>query len=661
MAAGCQCDKEAVTVQRNEIKSNAALNGFIIWLRVLLVSIGALLLARAILLLSYPSYFGGLRFGELAAAFAVGLRFDAATAFLTITLPLLPLWIPLPSRPNGAARKISFWLACLFLITSAAFVWSDILFYGESGRHITIEPAGILNDMQPMLKLVFREYLFELFGLILFCAATVLALRWAYRYSSRAGSDRWWRYPILWILVGAISFTGVRGGWGKEPLKSSDALLAGSEASGSLALNGWYSFLYSAFNKQRQLPEYMNAVEAIRITQNLVAANGEVFVAERAPLLRQSIPRHSLADSAHPLNVVLIVVESLNASYLKSFGGSECVMPFLDSLAQQSLIFTNCSAFGTRSFRGLCAITASIPNLGPNPYDITLTLPKLRGLGEIFREQGYNTRFMHAAAPGSMGVQAICGMAGYKDFITADDFSQNEQNGSWGVWDHLALARMSSDLSHLREPFHYGLFTLCTHAPWTLPKGFLSWVGASVPDAPRLRTFDYLDQSLQRFFAHEHESGRAQRTLYVIVGDHTSHAPENERFRVACIFYAPGRLSPEVHNDPVGHLNILPTILDLCGTETMHASFGRSMLDPDTAARFVVTDQSNLYGWQRSGYRLLCNTDKLVALNDVFSSDKENFLATEPQLAESLRREFYAFYQTADELLRENRIVLRDE
>ena len=49
-------------------------------------------------------------------------------------------------------------------------MWSDILFFGESGRHITVEPAGILNDMLPMATLVFTEYFWQLLGLVGFLA-----------------------------------------------------------------------------------------------------------------------------------------------------------------------------------------------------------------------------------------------------------------------------------------------------------------------------------------------------------------------------------------------------------------------------------------------------------------------------------------------------------
>ena len=635
-------------------------SGLAVWLRTLLVMIAVLMLARGILLAAYSSHFNALSLREIAGSFAVGLRFDAAAALLTVTLPLLPLWIPWPRAWQQSAVRLSQWSCAVLFLAVAAVLWSDLLFWGESGHHLTVEPAGVLNDVAPVLLLAFREYPLQLAALVIGGVILVRLVRWAFLPVRNAEPihHSWWSIVLLWVVVSTASLAGIRGSLGKEPLRSSDALSAGSEAAGGLALNGWYSFLYSTFNEQHPPVLYMDEHESVSITRRLVAADGDRFASERFPLLRRSVRHSAIADSSERLNVVLIVVESLNASLLESLGGSMSVMPFLDSLARQSLIFTNCSAFGTRSFRGLCAITASVPNLGPNPYAITLTLPKLRGLGDILREQGYRVRFMHAAAPGSMGIEGICRMAGYEEFVTEADFPRSQRNGSWGVWDHVALERVSRELDSLREPFHYGLFTLCTHAPWTLPPGFPSPIPAAVPGAERLNTYAYLDQALRVFFRREARTERFNRTLYVIVGDHTSHAEEGETFRVGCIFYSPGRLHGEVRTYPVSHLDVMPTILDLCGMQSEHASFGRSMLDPDTGTRFVVTDQSNNYGWQRGSWRLLCDADRLISLQNLSEplKTRRNLLTEEPEIADSLSREFRAFYQIAEQALRENRV-----
>jgi phosphoglycerol transferase MdoB-like AlkP superfamily enzyme len=253
---------------------------------------------------------------------------------------------------------------------------------------------------------------------------------------------------------------------------------------------------------------------------------------------------------------------------------------------------------------------------------------------------------------------AIARMSGYQEFLSSDDFPGTALNGSWGVWDHVALNRMSDDMNRMAEPIHYGIFTLCTHSPWALPKGFVAPFSPPTPDAEILNTFAYLDVSLKEFFAREAMQARFKRTMYVIVGDHTTHASEGERFHVACIFYAQGRITPAADHRLMSHLDILPTILDLTGTKTAQASFGRSMLSHDPTARFAVMTHSNLVEWRRSNRTLVSDVRKDITLfnPDNKQGERINLLASEPRTADSLRAEFYAFYQTAELLIRNNRI-----
>lgn len=59
--------------------------------------------------------------------------------------------------------------------------------------------------------------------------------------------------------------------------------------------------------------------------------------------------------------MVLILVESLSGSFMKEFGNKENITPFLDSLAQKSIFFENLYATGTRTVRGMEAVTLCIP------------------------------------------------------------------------------------------------------------------------------------------------------------------------------------------------------------------------------------------------------------------------------------------------------------
>jgi len=629
------------------------------WLRMLIVAMVMLTLYRLLLMAIHHAHFSSLTWPTIARAWGTGFRFDLATALLTIALPTTLLWLPWPMALARHAVTAASWLTALLLTVAAAFLWSDLLFFEEGWHHLTFEPTNIFRDLGPMLKLVATEYPVQAVGLILFCILLVKITRRQYRPLLRNGHrPAWWGYPVMLLIVSATTVTGIRGGLQKESLRSSDAVVTGTATAGNLALNGWYSFLVTMYDRSRPPLQLMPEASAIATARQLIAAPHDQFQSERYPLLRKTAPQAAIVTPPEKLNVVLLVIESLNATYLQTFGGPVRAMPFLDSLATQSRIYPHCSSVATRSFRGLCAILASVPNVGDNAYTITFTLPRLRGMGDILREQGYHVRFMHAAAPGSQGIQAIAYMSGYPEFVTEDEFPRSANNGSWGVWDHIALERMTREMDAMPEPFHYGIFTLCTHSPWSLPEGFVPPFNEQVENAPILNTYAYLDNALRDFFARETARDRIHRTLYVIIGDHTTHASDAERFRIGCILYAPGRLAPAVDDRPVSQLDVLPTVMDLCGIETQHACFGRSMMDSTRNDPYAVMSQSFLLYWRHHGRTYVTDGRRDLAMFDPLDdpAGEDNLLPAEPDTAAELRHEFDAFYQTAELLLSSNRI-----
>ncbi len=95
------------------------------------------------------------------------------------------------------------------------------------------------------------------------------------------------------------------------------------------------------------------------------------------------------------MNVVLISVESLSADFLGVFGNEQHITPNLDALAGQSLLFTNLYATGTRTVRGLEALSLCTP---PTPGQSIVRRPHNEGLfslGSVFRQKGYETKFIY--------------------------------------------------------------------------------------------------------------------------------------------------------------------------------------------------------------------------------------------------------------------------
>lgn len=624
------------------------------------VVLTVLILARfAFLMVNLHSFSEASR-AEVFLAFVHGFRFDIATVMLSITLPLLPLWIPAPIRLRRWLTGLSCLLVILIVVAMGIVLTGDVFFFVENSHHVTLEPVDMLGDLLPVTLMLFDGYFLWallacglLFGII-WLIYSIFHKAYLIDYL-RPGWD-WKRlYFLLPVLI--ITVIGARGGLQNEPLKSADAITGKSTILGNIVLNGWYSFLTEAVKTQRP-DHFMDEALATAEVQRLVDPEGDYLSAD-FPLLRNFSSEAAIVSSEERLNVVLIIVESLNAEYLQSFGGKQSVMPFLDSLSRQGLAFTNFNSISTRSFRGVTAILASYPNLSVDSYRLTFLLPKMRGLGKILGENGYTVRFMHAAPDNSMGIAAICRMSGYEQFVSQEDFPEGQTNGSWGIWDHLALKRMSLEMDAMPEPFHYGIFTLCTHSPWAIPEGFDAPFGNETENKEILNTFAYLDKSLRDFFDYESKRERFGRTLYVILGDHTTHTGEIERFHIGSLFYAPGRFSSRFDDRLADQTDILPTILDACGISTTISAFGRSLLEPPDSVQWSIHYQSNQLNYRRQEMILVSTIVHNLGLYRFDNPDMSGggLLDNESKIAEEMTFQMKAIYQTSEMMMKQNRIV----
>ncbi|MDK9700457.1 MAG: sulfatase-like hydrolase/transferase [bacterium] len=638
-----------------------------VWLRLLLAAMILLQLFRVLFFFAYPQFHQAMTMYEVLLGILVGLRFDFATSLIIVTIPCLFLWFPVPERIYRIRTNIVAILSIVSFLFAAGFLWADFHYYEEAGHHLTFEVKGIKGDLGSMTKLLFSEYWFSAILMIAFLVFMVWTLKKQFnplrkRQSERIVPKHWWGYVPIALLMILIAVFGIRGGFQLKPMRMTNAFQGDNVLSGHLALNGWYTVVTSAFANEATIKELLPDSIAFKETRRMIIGQGDKFLDDKYPMFRQATALSPIYTPEEKPNVVLIVVESLTAMYLKSFGGSVATMPFLDSLASQSVAFTNCYAIGTRSMEGLSAILCSIPNLMGTPFmGSSQEQTKVRGIATILKSQGYSARFTHAAKAGSMNIMQIASLAGYDKFYHQGDFPADNFDGHWGVWDRYVLQRMNKEMDTLHEPFHYATFTISTHTPFITPPEFKRPFPESMEKQQVYNSFANFDVELRRFFEYESKQPRFAKTIYVILGDHTSQVPPegtDARFRIGCLVYAPGRLPPKVVTMPVSQLDIVPSIIHLCGLPVKHASFGRSMFDPDTL-RHVYFTHPGMVGWRDNQRLLINNLERDIRMSDpvIDPLEKTNLLATEPIIADSLRKELYSFYQTAERLLIGNRIL----
>lgn len=157
-----------------------------------------------------------------------------------------------------------------------------------------------------------------------------------------------------------------------------------------LAGNGWFEFLHAFWHNEIDYPQFYRTLPPAQADAVLRREFGLADAGAPPTVVPLAIARHVQGrDAQKRLNVVLISVESLSADFLGSFGNDRNLTPRLDALARESLLFTRLYATGTRTVRGLEAISLSLP---PTPGHSVVKRPNndnLYTLGEVFAEKGY--------------------------------------------------------------------------------------------------------------------------------------------------------------------------------------------------------------------------------------------------------------------------------
>ncbi|MCL1980454.1 MAG: LTA synthase family protein [Proteobacteria bacterium] len=292
------------------------------------------------------------------------------------------------------------------------------------------------------------------------------------------------------------------------------------------------------------------------------------------------------------LNVVVIVEESMGCEHADlckrgldidaaMAASSATLTPNLDRLARQGLFFNRAYATGTRTVRGLEAITASFP---PIPSESIIKRPgndHIASWGKVMRDQGYQTSFLYG------GYSLFDNMGpfyGSNDFTVKDrsDIKNPRFGNIWGVSDQdlLAYAKDYFDrAAAANTPFFSIIMTTSNHSPYTFPEGIK---GVRTRGGGRTDGVRYADYALGEFFRQIESTPWYHQTLFVVVADHGARVYGSEKiplpsYEIPLLIMAPGHLAPRQIASPISQMDIAPTVLGLLGLPYTAPFFGQNV------------------------------------------------------------------------------------
>ncbi len=369
------------------------------------------------------------------------------------------------------------------------------------------------------------------------------------------------------------------------------------------------------------------------------------FTDEEVNVLYNPVFEVSAQDNLGKKNVVVIILESFAKEYVGYFNPERNFTPFLDSLMGQSLVFTDAYASGQQSIDAVPAIFSSIPDLMTRPYILSsYTSNILPGLPSAVKKHGYKTSFFHGGNNGTMGFDGFMNNLGIDNYYGLDQYPEKkvplDTDGKWGIYDGPYLEYFADELGKQPEPFFSSIFTLSSHFPYTLPKGFEN----KYPKGPHeiMELVAYSDDMLKQFFNRIKDKDWYKNTLFVITADHTAQPIDDYykskigKYAIPLVLFSPTGEFKGEDSIVSSHIDIMPTILDYAQLQGSYFTHGVSLLD-SAREGYAMQFENGMYQYVDKDYVLLfdgvtikesymrTNLEELnaFALNEVRGIEKE--------------------------------------
>lgn len=553
-----------------------------------------------------------------------GWRIDLSLLAMACALPaLLSPWL---GHRRWPTLLTSWWYRAWWLLFVLLEVSTPqfIREYDTRPNRLYVEYLGSPHEVSAMLWHGYKGVL--LAALIGLAVLGWLGFRWLRARPADARMRPWLR-PLVTVTAFALLFLAGRGTLGHRPLNASMVAFSDDAMVNALPLNSLYSVA--------------NAIRGMRNERSASAVYGQMPVDEMQQLVRTAAglegpmldPQHpsmhrqqATATPPRPLNLVVIVEESLGAQYIGTLGG-EKLSPQFDALANDGWLLARTYATGTRSVRGLEAINTGFP---PTPAEAVLKLPRSqRGfftLAGLLGEFGYGSRFIYGGEAHFDNMKAFFLGNGFDEVVDQPKFEIAPGfTGSWGASDEDMFNELHHRLMQDGDKRQFTLaFSVSNHTPWEYPAGRIQ---ASAPAASVQNTVRYADWAIGQFFARAKQSPYWKHTVFLVVADHDSRVfgaslVPVRHFHIPALILGAG-VPVQRDEHIVSQIDLAPTLLSLIGVSSVHPMPGADLTVhyPDRA----IMQYGDNYGYLRH--------DQLLVLQPGQPAEQFHYEVTNETLA----------------------------
>ena len=527
-----------------------------------------------------------------AELFLIGVRFDLILICYFSFIPVFVLFL----IPDSCKKITSTFLNVYFVVVLF------LIFFME------ISTLDFIDQYDTRPNKLFLEYLIypkEVANMLLkgrpitVIAIILLSIGFIF-LGLKKGKNIFKSYPlnykfrlILFPFIAFLLFWGARGSLTtRRPINQSNAVFSNDQLANSLGLNSLYTVAFAAYNMKNEVDPSklygkMDADEAISRVKKYMNVDESDFIDPELPLLHIQ-KTDSILERSY--NLVIFLQESLGAEYVGCLDGLP-LTPELDKLSKEGLLFTNLYCTGTRSVRGIEAVTTGFL---PSPSESVVKLSGAQTgfftLASLLKDEGYNTSFIYGGMANFDNMGSFLNGNGFDNILDEtsmdNDDTQYAFKGTWGYSDEDVVTKANDYFKSLGDkPFFSLMFSSSNHDPFEFPDDRIELY--EQPKNTVHNAMKYADFSIGKFIELAKKEDYFKNTVFVIVADHNTrtygkHLVPIHKFRIPALVLSP-QISESRNNKLASQIDLPPTLLNMIGMDVETPMAGRNLLQvPDS-------------------------------------------------------------------------------
>jgi phosphoglycerol transferase MdoB-like AlkP superfamily enzyme len=600
-----------------------------------------------------------LGFLSVMRIYAKGLIFDTVVALYFSALYAIYLLI-LPKRWNRSlVNKVITYAGFFIVVLIVLFsFFAEFAFWDEFDSRFnfiavdylvyTFEVINNINQSYPLPWLISAMVLLSLLVTCIFHKRRLFEQSF---YSNTFFKERLCFTGVV-LLGGITGFLFISNSWAET---------SHNRYQNELAKAGIFSF-FSAFrnNELNYYDFYAKAPEAraFSIARTELQEPNAQFMDNRFSIRRQI----SNAGITQKPNVILVTIESFSAEFMKHFGNTQELTPVLDALADSGILFTNMYATGTRTVRGMEALTLCVP---PTPGNSIVRRSDNAGLftvGTVFKKAGYTRSFFYGGDGYFDNMNNFFGNNGFNivdkggRFEPGDDFNATRTiipdkyiqfKNAWGICDedlYDAVIRDADSRYAKQQPFFDFVMTTSNHRPFTYPDKKIDIPSGS----GREGAVKYTDYAIGEFLKKIRSKPWFNNTIVIFVADHcASSAGKNEinvsKYHIPCIVYNLKSAGSHTIPQQCSQIDLFATLFGLLHWQYEADWYGKDVLLPGFEPKAYIATYQKLGLLQHDSLIVLSPQQQISANTLNIQTDEQHPAPIDTML----RNKAIAAYQTA--------------